>query len=235
MTESRAVVTLAAGEHGRHIWSITEPAIRQYANRLGAQVEILERGPANYPLAGKFHLDSIIDGYDRTLFIDADCVPLKDAADIFDIVPTANIGLHDDGPFNQGVWYADLAKRLCDSQGWEYPGWDGTVWNSGVMVFSREHARIFKMLKLPNLKPYPKHHCSEQTLFQLAVERLQVPVTRLPTTWNCQWWFFRRMPDRSERPGLQIQHFAGAGQKTFNRTREELYSDLQAAVNLQLS
>jgi hypothetical protein len=227
---SRALVTLAVGDHGQRVWGITRDRITAYARWLRADLHVIDGGPSAYPLAGKFRLREIVRGYDRTLFLDADCVPVHDAEDIFAAVPADRLGIHDDGPFNEGDWFRELAAKLCESQGWESQPWDGRVYNTGVIVMSRHHAEIFDDLRLPRLKPYPVHHCSEQTLFQLVIERRGVPLHLLDTRWNQQWWFKRRMPSLYERPAVQIRHWAGAGQIDFKRTREQLYAELEAAV-----
>lgn len=224
-----AFATLAVGKRGRELLDISGPLLREWAKQLGAAFHVIDRAPAGYPLAGKFHLARIVAKFDRTVFVDADVVPsLAEMPSILDAVPADAVGMHDDlSRIPDHQWADELFARLAESQGWDWKPPIRRMWNTGVIVASRQHAELFT----PPRKAFPAEHCSEQFLIQLAIERAGVQTFALDERWNYQWWFARSMPALAERPDLYIRHFAGASQPLhFRSTHRDRLRMMRAAV-----
>lgn len=223
-----ALVTLAVGPKGRELLDISGPLLRRWAAKLGASFTVIDRAPDGYPLAGKFHLCRIVARHDRTVFVDADTIPNVDAMpSILDAVPVDSVGMHDDLPkVGDRQWAHDLYKLLHKEQGFGLDCSMAAMWNTGVIVASRQHADAFR----PPAKAFTGHHCSEQFLIQIALERAGVPMHRLDAKWNYQWWFRRSMPTLLERPDLYVRHFAGTSQpQTFGVTHTQRLAMMRAA------
>lgn len=221
--------TLAVGSKGRELLDVSGPLLREWAKSLGASFHVIDQAPADYALAGKFHLSRIVARHDRTLFVDADVIPdLAAMPDILATVPEAAVGMHDDLPLLRSpTWAEGLFRRLAESQGWSWSGPLARVWNTGVIVASRRHAELFT----PPRRSFPAEHCSEQFLIQLAIERAGVPVHALDKRLNWQWWPRRRMPGRRERPDIAVRHFAGTSQPAaFQTTHRDRLRMMRAAV-----
>lgn len=226
---SVAFVTLAVGTRGRELLAISGPSLRDWAKSLRATFHVIDRAPAGYPLAGKFHLSRIVAKFDRTLFVDADVIPNVAAMpNILDLVPADAVAMHDDLPHvAETGWANDLFGRLADSQGWNWTGPARQMLNTGVIVASRQHAELFA----PPKRSFPAEHCSEQFLIQLAIERAGVRTHALDSRWNFQWWFKRSMPSLAERPDLFVRHFAGTSQpQVFKTTHRDRLRMMRSAV-----
>jgi len=182
----RAVVTVAAGPKGEQILEISEPSLRAYAARCGADLVVL-RPPLNprFPLAAKWHVAPVFDHYERIAFIDADILIPPSAGNIFDEVPRGKFGIFDELHFVLRGWPGLIAgyQRFREGQGL---GRAFVPWylNSGVYVAERQHRAA---LATP-VKPCHVDHCVEQHQLNAMLDTLGVPVHLLAEKWNFQWW-----------------------------------------------
>lgn len=187
--------------------AISGPQMARYAERIGADFHVIHVEESDFPCGEKFRILPIVQGYDRTLFIDGDVLVEEDCPSLFDVVPKGFIGAHDDGRVGGEPllnWAQAETNELTDSQGVPRIKVE-KAYNSGIIVCDREHAKFWEQPQ----KPYPRKHCMEQWWEWVTVVRYGIPHVDLPPVYNYQWWFDRRMPTREERPDIKVRHFAG--------------------------
>lgn len=205
-TSKFAVITCAVGEKGRQLLEVSEPSIRAYAKRIGADYHVI-RGdvPLNplYPFEDKFRIGQYLEHYDRIAYIDADIIVPPDAPNLLELVPANAVGAHDDLPHNTGgfAWYFTEVEAV---QRWQKLPLRSPPWmlNTGLIVASKEHRAIFD----PPQYPYQAVHCFEQHLIGIRVHQAGIPVFLMPTKLHWQWWL-----DKGKQiyPDGQFIHFAG--------------------------
>ena len=97
-----AVVTWVAGDKGYKWFSATGPAMKHYADRVGADLIVLEGfGSQPYCFANKFRVRQVFEeyGYEFVLFVDADILLKPDCENFFEVVPDGHVGILDEAPF----------------------------------------------------------------------------------------------------------------------------------------
>jgi hypothetical protein len=151
----RAVVTIAVGQGFGEMAALTHPGISAYARRIGADFVSLNAPSQNAPSLNapslnapcaaphfqKFRLASLLDLYDRILYMDTDIVVTDGCPDIFEVVPEDAFGAWFPNPMIPGR-FADRIARVQEVLG--DIGWRENYFNSGVMVVSRLHQPIFE-------------------------------------------------------------------------------------------
>ena len=183
-SESRLIVTVATGDDFQKIFSITRPLMEAYADNCGADFMALTRTTQDFPLFEKFRIKPLVEAFDRTIFIDADCIVRPGASNLFDIVPEDMVGMHDDlGDKDHRWWALTEWKKLEESQKEDIPFLE-RVLNTGVIVVSRKHANIFTPPELP----IPGNHCDEQFWIDRNVDFYGHQWFNVPLSHNCQWW-----------------------------------------------
>jgi len=201
---SRIVTTVAVGARGAEMLAATEPTMRRYAERVGADFLAVTGPPLNprYPLGDKFRLHHLSARYDQLLFIDADALIHRTTPDLFALTPPGHVAIHDDTPQLAAPLAAQVV-RIAASQGVSLPLPD-RVLNSGVVLWSRGQP-VWE----PPAHPLPTSHVAEQCWVQANIERHALPVYALDRKWNHQWWSDRELRDLS---GAYVLHLAGMGQ-----------------------
>lgn len=194
VSRPRVVATLAVAGPGRDLLEISRPSLQRYAARIDADYHEIKIPASPYALGEKFRLRTLLDHWERVLFLDADILVSPGCPDLFDLVPRGTVGIHDDLDDIRrlvGVeWLAEQYEALLESQGEPYPpGWSTTCLNTGVVVFDRAHPDLFESPPLP----YPGFHCAEQNLVNLNLWRFGYPVQHLPKHFNYQWWAYPGM------------------------------------------
>ena len=184
--ERFCIVTVVVGKDFTQQFQWTFPPMQSYADHLGAELIVLSgnRCP-HWAIENKFRVANIIRLFDRTLFLDVDVFVRNDAPNIFDEVPVGCIGVLDELQlFNYAPWaYRYIVMdEVRQSQGMQ-PAKVTRSFNSGVIVFDREHAELFD----PPKHPLPKHWCAEQNLLTARIEEANTPVYPLERKWNCLW------------------------------------------------
>jgi hypothetical protein len=114
-TSDKAVVTWVAGEKAYEWFSVTGPAMKRYASRVGADFVVLD-GFAGQPylLASKFRVQQVLTeyGYDRILYVDADALIQDHCVDFFSLVPaTTSAFWMRDRCMTSGRWRSTAARR----------------------------------------------------------------------------------------------------------------------------
>src|SRR5262245_19021173 len=101
----RAVVTIACGEEHAKMAAITQPTMRAYADKLGADFIVWTNFEGHIvPAYKKLDLGGLLDQYDRLLYLDNDVLVRDDAPDIIEVVPEDCLGLFEEGQYVVDPW-----------------------------------------------------------------------------------------------------------------------------------
>lgn len=141
--KSLVVVTAAVGDSFSEMGSVTHPLMRAYAQRCGADFRVFtaplvgsETGlPGRYE---KFQLFSLLDDYDRLLFLDSDILVSPVAPDLFRLVPEGKFGMANEETFSRAPLDRQLTQTVLGAINWGSP-----YFNSGLMLVDRAHADFF--------------------------------------------------------------------------------------------
>lgn len=180
----RCVVTIGTGAKFRELLRVSRQSLLAYAERCNADYyEITDPQFVDWKRE-KFRVYDFASRYQRTLFVDADCWIRPSCPDLFEVVPTNRVAMHDDRPFQASSdWIKKHRRELYASQ--EIVADPDTEFclNSGVVLCSKESAGVW----LPPKKPFPNFHIAEQLLVEYQAMQTG-PVEILPRRFNCQFW-----------------------------------------------
>ncbi len=137
-----AIVTIAIGSRYQELAKLTHPTLKAYADKIGADFVVIDK-QSNTPHWEKFQLYDLLVKYQRIIYLDTDLIVREDCPNLFDLVPETKLGIFNEGRF------ADRSGSLMEAHK-EYnrpfpKKWDGTYYNTGVMVLSRRHRQLFKL------------------------------------------------------------------------------------------
>ncbi len=220
-TCDKLVVTLATGSFA-DILEKTRPTFQAYAKRIGADYREITDKKYDVWQHEKFRVHQYVKAYDRTLFIDADCVIRDNCPDLFKLVPPTHVGIHDDYPYNviqkrPFDWLSGQRQTTASSQGVKIDD-PQVCLNSGVVVCSMHH----DIWKPPPYQLPAEDHCSEQIWVEHQLLTAKYPIFYLPLDLNHQWWFGDIY--KQELPHAKIVHFSG------HRNKLEAWKELNGEV-----
>jgi len=137
----KAVVTRAKGIED--IAQVSHPVLREYATRCNADFVVIDQDIIN---CGSFHYEilqcyNLLEKYDRIIHIDSDVLIAPDCPDLFDVVPEGQIGLVFEDRYIRKKSRRIFIKHMQDK--WGDIQWKQGYQNSGVLVCSRQHKKIF--------------------------------------------------------------------------------------------
>ena len=214
-TSDIAVVTWVAGDKGYEWFSITGPAMKRYADWVGADLIVIEGfGGQPYLMANKFRVKQTLTqyGYDAVLYVDADALIQDHCVDIFRLIPSGHIGILNEAPLYD-EWtlakYRREALALAWSQG--MPLRHENVpppRNAGVYYLPKCYTHV---LDHPT-QPFPicgrNGLTLEQTWMSLKVAESGAPIFDFDLRLHWLWY-----ADHSEQNAADamILHFAGLG------------------------
>lgn len=209
-----AVVTWVAGDVGYKWFSVTGPWMKRYADRVGADLVVLEGFAAQpYYLANKFRVRQVFDeyGYESVLYVDGDILLKPDCENLFEAVPPGCVGILDEGPFYD-YWmlahYRHEAAELLESQGLDPRQFKiPTPKNAGFYLMPRVHSQALEAFRKPFPLCYRNGATVEQTWFCLMLERVAAPIHRFRFPQQHWLWYL----DQHERSthNSAVLHFCG--------------------------
>ena len=222
-TSDIAVVTWVAGEKAYEWFSITGPAMKRYADRVGADLIVLDGfGGQPYGLANKFRVKQVLTQYvyDAVLFVDADALIQDHCVDLFRLVPDGHIGMLDESSLYD-EWmlaqYRREALALAKSQGMPLRHEDvPPPRNSGLYYLPASYAHV---LDHPT-QSFPicgrNGATVEQTWMSLKVAESAAPIYEFDSHQHWLWY-----ADQSEQKAVDamVVHFAGLGDSPKARYR----------------
>lgn len=213
----RAVVTLSIGERSQRIAEITHPTLRAYADRIGADFVVIDEPliSSSSPHYEKFQLFSLLNTYERIIYLDADLVVRKDCPNLFEEVPPNRLGVFNEGAFTDRL---DAMRNIVRDTGEEIEKWDGQYYNTGVMVVSRIHKFLFEhpVLEVSNFY--------EQSYLNLRIIRTKTKVHELEYKFNRMTCMDKLLGEH--RLASYIVHYAG-----FPGETEDLIELIQKDLN----
>lgn len=209
-------------ERFRPITDLTFPRIRQYAERIGADLHIISTRV--YPDVNicyeKFQMRGLLDRYERIAYVDGDILIRPHAKNIFEHAPIGSFAAMNEAQYVH-CWSPERALEQLVPHGWVGP-WNGVHFNAGVMVFDQSHKRLFENPFITNI-PY-----WDQPLLNVMVERLGIPYHRLAPEFNFlvfhHYWNPKDLRARAyflhfAADDLNVQQKAAAIQKEINACR----------------
>ncbi len=205
MTPRHAIVT---GIFGADYWRVADvsiPSIRAYANRIGAELVVLEQRqfPKWHPYWEKLGVGRLLVGYDAVAWIDLDTIVNPAAPDIFRELHPCGFSA-----FDEGRVFVDRAEQLVKDA--EFYDLESVVtrirsfayFNVGVMVASRAVRSLFN----PPREAKSNSIMPEQTYLNLRLIETGFPFHDLTSKWNGLHSIHKTTTDRKD---LNIVHYAG--------------------------
>lgn len=172
----RALVTICIGEYYEKLAELTHPTLKSYADKIGADF-IVWRGfeGHSHPAYQKIEIGVLLDSYDRVLYIDTDIIIREDSPNIFDEVPYDKLGLFEEGAFANRVGAMSQYSQQCNL---DLSTWDGSYFNTGVIVCSKIHKDIFAPTAIEIINYY------EQTYLNFRIHQINPEIHSLHHKWN---------------------------------------------------
>lgn len=228
--KKNCVLTVVAGKHYEEMFDSFLNSYERYAKKCNADFVLLKGRTQGWWGHEKFRVKPFVEAYDRTVFLDSDIVIKnpESAPDLFELVPEDHVGMHDDYPLS--------ASRTVNVGDWHFEYWRvfereflirsqdpnhtfnrddcASLFNTGVVVTSRQHADIWE----PMYKPIPRNHCDEQFWVEhLALTKHPNKICRLPLDMNLQHWMdcFDKVA-----PFAHFLHLALAGKHTVENKKK---------------
>ena len=180
---NKAIVTIVVGDHTNAIFAETKPYIEVYADKVGADLIVLEKfegGDLPSPHWMKLAIHEFLHkDYFRLIYMDADILIRPDTPDLFEMVKEDELGIFNEGTFvPRAIALHEVKVRMKNP----LEGWDGlTYYNTGVMVISRPHRWIFKP---PERIPKFQYAFAEQTYLNYKIISGKAKVKELPYQFN---------------------------------------------------
>lgn len=201
---SRAIVTGIFGADYWRLADISLPTIRSYANRIGADLIVLEerRFPAWQCHWEKLTLGRLLVGYESVAWIDLDAIVSPKAPDIF--CEAHPLGF---SAFDEGRIFVDRPEQLIkDAEFYDLENIVTRVrafsyFNSGVMVAGKAVRSLFTQPR----RAKNDSVMSEQTFLNLRLIETGFPFHDLTSKWNG----LHSIHKSGERGVLFVVHYAG--------------------------
>lgn len=177
--KSLAVATLCVGEFYNKLAKQSHPALKAYAEKIGADFVVATELETKVPGYTKLNVIArLLEKYERVLFVDTDALVRFDCPNLFEMYPADVVAA-----FNEEHMFPErrLSKiDFCRLLGVEAPeSWldSKKYFNTGVLLVSREHAHLFE--------PFDGlDHFGEQTLLNYRIAISGTRVESLPHRFN---------------------------------------------------
>jgi len=215
-----AIVTICIGITHQKYAQTSYPTIEKYARKIGAKLITINQTKLSKasPHFEKFQLYDLLTKYDRIIYLDTDLIIHDDCPNLFDIVPEDEMGAFDESPFRDHQQHMEQASTTYHIDINE--NYDGSYYNTGVMVISRLHRDMFK---LPSSQSIYNHF--DQSYLNLYIQANNIKMFKLHHKFN-------RMPLLDEVTGehrlnSNIIHYAGI----LNNADKIMINDLQRWSN----
>jgi hypothetical protein len=207
----RAIVTVANGTQFVELLKLTRPAMRAYADRVGADLIDLDNDTEDWGFMEKFRTFHFARQYEQTLFVDADCIITDKCPDLFKMYEHADIVAHDDWSFLYKTDWLERERNTVAQRSGLAIEHTAQCLNSGVVLVNQSAADVWNR----PLVDIGTSHCAEQIYLEHNIANAVASgasFANLDSRANWQWWFSTHHEDRFE-AGLDdawIVHFANA-------------------------
>lgn len=143
------VVTISIGGNYQKIAELTTPPMIDYAHKIGAEFKCIteQKIATTYPYWEKFIISDLLNSYNRILYLDVDTLIRKDCPNLFELVPTNEIGLYNEGLLTtakERLGHVSVIHKAFKEYKQSSPqSWDGRFYNTGVMIIPRNMKWLF--------------------------------------------------------------------------------------------
>jgi len=146
MKKDNLVLTISIGDYYNEVAKISLPSIKKYAEKIGADFLNVTEFNKYYITQkwNKFLIAELLNEYKRIIYVDIDILIRDDCPNLFEIVPNDKLGMFNEGRYAPRLEFLEQASEYY---GEPLKKWNGKFYNSGVMVISRMHKKIFKLPK----------------------------------------------------------------------------------------
>ncbi len=174
----KLVLTIAMGAAYKSISKLTQPSLKAYAKKIGAEFFCIndQKISKTTPHWEKFQIYEMLDTFDRILYVDTDILIRSDCPDLFEEVPEGKLGMFNEAKFTDRS--KELMIDICKSYNVKLPGWDGKYYNSGVIVISQTHKELFKK---PDMEVFSFY---EQSYINMKIAQMGVGMHELDYKFN---------------------------------------------------
>ncbi len=198
-----ALVTVGVGYEADAMLAITEPYMREYSERVGADfVKLNWPGHPIWPMSAKFGIASALDHYHCIAYVDADVLLRPGCVNLFAQCKPWEMGVVDALPFHRKnpssiaeASHQEFRRRMGFPPV-ELPWY----FNAGVMVVPKSHRELL----LPPAGPILKGFFSDQDHTNYRLLSSGMPYKLLDRRCNWIWW-----TGLDDAPPDAILHFAG--------------------------
>lgn len=184
----RVIISFGGG-NGNKLLELTEPFMRRYAKKIGADFTAI-RERKYTPLYGfkewyfdVFQVYELTKDYDRVLYLDADILVNPIAPDIFEIADKDKIAVVENAV--QDYWRVKSKEPIQRIMG--IVEWLRPYWEEGVLVIPKEYIDIYNIenYNIDKLKRIDKGVIDrDQALLNYIVERRKIPLQFIDDRWN---------------------------------------------------
>jgi len=144
MKKKNLLLTIAIGDFYQQLAQLTHPTLQSYASNIDADfMAITEPNISNStPHWEKFIISDLLKDYDRIIYFDTDLIIRKDTPNLLNEVPYFKLGMYNEAPYTDNRTLS--FQQACYDYGIICPEWDGHYYNTGVMIISRVHKKLFE-------------------------------------------------------------------------------------------
>jgi hypothetical protein len=135
-----AIVTITIGDEFISLSKVTHQSIRIYADKINADFIVIDKCEST-PHWEKFQIKSLLNKYDRILYLDTDLIIREDCPNLFNIVPYNQIGAFNEARFVKREYSLIETAQAYDIDPSKI-NWNGKYYNTGVMLFSKCHKKF---------------------------------------------------------------------------------------------
>lgn len=202
--KKRAVVTLCIGKRYEAIARVTHATLRAYARRCSADFLVLSRRQGEQVFFEKLRIRSLLNDYERVLYLDTDIIVRADAPDLFARVGEDELAMYPEGDFapeRRDGMIAYLTRLDVP-----YLLWNGKYYNTGVILASAQHRDIFIMPEDELVERFTGPFM-EQDYVNLMILLRQPKMAELDYRFNRM--FFIETSAREHRLDSYFVHYAG--------------------------
>jgi len=210
--DMNAVVVFNVGNPSPNIRACLE-SVENYCTRYGLKMEVVTEAQwaidwKGYPWLRmeKFQVHRLFDKYDRILRLDSDVLVTHLAPNVFDIVPEDRFGAVRENVGSRRRARNREMKRVRKALG--PVDWRGRYFNSGVVVASRGHRKVFEF-DPEEIRHVDLHSFKEQNLLNWRVADAGFEICELSYRWNHLDLFSQEWNGNAHRVDSFILHYAG--------------------------
>lgn len=183
---AQAIITVSIGLEYQTLGALLHPSKKDYAQKVGADfIEITTRQfPDIHPNFEKLQIRSVLDAYDRILFLDCDTFVRKDTPNLFELIPPTHFGA-----YNESWWGGRTDISADHWTNFRAPHYGVCAlpmtryFNSGVMVVSKSHQAVFDFPPALDKTQFELQPI-DQPWINLQLVKHNTPIYELPYTFN---------------------------------------------------